>query len=146
MSKEQNKAPIKTSMPPEFEDDDDDSDLTARELDMFRQRLIDERDRVRDRLQRHLSEAVGNVDQLPDEMDQASRETDQAYLLRLADKEKKLLGEIDRALAKFDRGSYGVCEGTGELITRKRLWLRPWTRYSIAHKERIEREKGRRLR
>ena len=28
----------------------------------------------------------------------------------------KLLNEIDHALAKFERGVYGVCEGTGEAI------------------------------
>jgi DnaK suppressor protein len=75
-------------------------------------------------------------------MDLATRQSEQAYLLRLADKEQKKLQEIDRALAKFERGEYGYCEGTGEPIGMKRLALRPWARHGIEFKERLERERG----
>ena len=39
----------------------------------------------------HLSDAISNVDPLSDEMDVAQRHTEQAYLMRFADKERKLL-------------------------------------------------------
>ncbi|MBX3211155.1 MAG: TraR/DksA C4-type zinc finger protein [Labilithrix sp.] len=63
-------------------------------------------------------------------------------MLRLADKERKLLVEIDRALAKFESDTYGICEGTGEPIGLRRLEARPWTRFSIAYKEQLERERA----
>ena len=128
----------------DFEDDfeDDDGELSKEDFTRLRKALIAERAKVKARLDRHLAEAVEDSESLPDEMDVASRQSDQAYLLRLADKEKKLLAEIDRAVTKFERGVYGICEGTGERIGRKRLELRPWTRYSLEWKEQIEREKG----
>ncbi len=75
-------------------------------------------------------------------MDVANRVSEQAYLLRLSDKEQKLLKQVNKALAKFELGEYGICEGTGEPIIFKRLKARPWTRYSIEYKEQLERERG----
>ena len=122
--------------------DEEVAELTQGELVRLKKALQEERSVVRARLDRHLAEAVEDSDNLPDEMDLATRQSDQAYLLRLADKEKKLLAEIDHALAKFDRGVYGRCEGTGEPIGIRRLELRPWTRHGLEYKERLEREKG----
>ncbi len=97
------------------------------------------------RLDSHVTQATEDRDNLADEMDMATRHSDQAYLLRLADKEHKLLAEIDHALAKFEHGTFGVCEGTGEPIELRRLEIRPWTRYSLEYKEQLEREKGGRV-
>ncbi|MEL6547977.1 MAG: TraR/DksA family transcriptional regulator, partial [Myxococcota bacterium] len=107
------------------------------ELDLkgLKKALMEERNRVVARLGNHVSQATEDHDNLADEMDMATRHSDQAYLLRLADKEHKLLAEIDRALAKFPDGTYGICEGTHEPIDLKRLEIRPWTRYSMEYKE-----------
>ena len=91
---------------------------------------------------RHLSEALGEAQVMPDETDMAQRSTEQAYLIRFADKERKLLSEIEHALEKMKSGEYGVCEGTEEPIGFKRLELRPWTRYSVGYKEQMERERS----
>ena len=117
-------------------------ELTKEELKALRAMLIEERERTLVKLQEHVNEVTGESDNLPDEMDLATRQSEQAYLLRLADKEQKKLQEIDRALAKFERGEYGYCEGTGEPIGMKRLALRPWARHGIEFKERLERERG----
>ena len=117
-------------------------ELTDEELAVFKSRLIEERDAVSKRLSRHVNEAMVDNDRPADELDQAGRISDQAYLMRLADKEQKLIKQIDRALVKFESGEYGYCEGTGEPISRKRLEVRPWTRYSIEYKEQLEREMG----
>lgn len=116
--------------------------LSASDKKHFKEMLEEERRRIVGRLRAHLGEATEDTDSLADEMDVATRHQDQAYLLRLADKERKLLVEIDRALAKFDSDSYGICEGTGEPIGPRRLEARPWTRFSIAYKEQLERERS----
>jgi DnaK suppressor protein len=118
-----------------------DAKLTKKQVEQLYERLIQERDRVTAGMGNHLSEAIGDNDPLADEMDVAQRHSEQAYLMRFADKERKLLGEIGHALAKLEEGEYGLCEGTGEPISFKRLELRPWTRYSVEYKEQIEREK-----
>ncbi|MCO4760970.1 MAG: TraR/DksA C4-type zinc finger protein [Myxococcales bacterium] len=125
----------------DFEEIDDDEELTDADLTHFKKRLVDERAKVQERMERRVTAAVYETDSLPDEIDQASRESEQIALLRIADKERKLLNQIDRALVKFDNDDYGVCEGTGDMIGKKRLEARPWTRYSIHHKERLERMK-----
>ncbi|MGB0679534.1 MAG: TraR/DksA family transcriptional regulator [Polyangiales bacterium] len=120
----------------------EDAELTQAQLGALYDRLIEERERVRRGLGQHMNAATHDGDQLVDELDIAQRNTEQAYLLRFADKERKLLLEIENALEKMQNGEYGVCEGTGDPISHKRLELRPWTRYSVAHKEQLERDRS----
>lgn len=119
---------------------EDEEDFSEKELAYFRERLEKERSSVKERLRLRL-EGMTDDERPADELDQAGRLSDQAFLLRLADKERKLLSQIEHALEKLDAGDYGYCEGTEEQITRKRLVLRPWTRYSIEYKEELERAK-----
>ncbi len=118
-----------------------DAELTLEQAQVLYDKLLAERERVTRGMREHLSEAIAPSDSLTDEVDVAQRHTEQAYLIRFADKERKLLREIEHALEKFAEGEYGVCEGTSEPISPKRLELRPWTRYSVAYKEQLERER-----
>ncbi len=118
-----------------------DAKLTKKQVEQLYELLVQERERVMAGMGNHLSDAIGDSDPLADEMDMAQRHTEQAYLMRFADKERKLLREIAHALAKLEEGEYGLCEGTGEPISYRRLELRPWTRYSVEYKEQVEREK-----
>jgi DnaK suppressor protein len=43
------------------------------------------------------------------------------------------LAEVDRALAKMDDGTYGLCERCGEPIAEARLEAMPATRFCIKH-------------
>jgi DnaK suppressor protein len=120
---------------------DPDANLSKEQVKELHDKLIAERKRVAMGLEKHLEEAVTDTEPLADEIDAASRHSEQAYLIRFADKERKLLREIDHALVKMRTADYGICEGTGEPIGLPRLSLRPWTRYSVTYKEELEREK-----
>ena len=75
---------------------------------------------------------------LPDALDQATRESDLAFELRLRDREQKLL-------KKIENGTYGICEVCGSEIDEKRLMARPEATLCIDCKraqERIEKIKG----
>ncbi|MCB9557137.1 MAG: TraR/DksA family transcriptional regulator [Deltaproteobacteria bacterium] len=120
------------------------AELSAAQLRELQQLLIDERKRLREGLKRHVGEATETRDGLSDEGDQASHAADQAYLLRFADKEYKLLREVEAAIGRMQTGEYGICEGNGEPIGYKRLRLRPWTRYSVSYKEEVERDRAER--
>jgi DnaK suppressor protein len=119
----------------------EEAELTEEELTAFEARLREEHKQVQLRLNRHTHDLLDEEDGLVEEVDLANRQTDRAYQMRLVDKERKLLGQIARAINKFAEGDYGCCEGTGEVISRKRLELRPWTRYSVEYKEELERKK-----
>lgn len=120
--------------------------LSPRQVDLLKAQLLAHRGQLVDRFHEHVDTAIAESIGLADEMDLASRDQEQAYLLRLADKERKLVREIDDALARIESGVYGICEGTGEPIGLRRLEARPWARYSIEYKEQMERQESARAR
>lgn len=116
--------------------------LTPEQILELYQDLQREQARVDTALRKHVDEVRNNSDETPaDELDQSARVAEQAYLLRHADKELKLLREIRVAIEKLHIGEYGICEGTEEAIGYRRLKSRPWTRYSVEYKEQLERAK-----
>jgi RNA polymerase-binding transcription factor DksA len=46
------------------------------------------------------------------------------------------IDEIDDALRRIDRGTYGICEYSGEPIPRERLKAIPWARERVEYKTR----------
>ncbi len=120
--------------------------LSKQELNSLYSKLVEEKSRVLGNFENRVDNALAEEDVLADEIDIAQRSTDQAWLFRMADKDRKLLIEIEAALEKMHTGEYGVCEGTDEPIGFKRLELRPWTRYSVGYKEMLEREKAQQAR
>ena len=49
-----------------------------------------------------------------------------------ADALTEMLTDVDRALAKLDEGTYGICDRCGALIPEERLEARPWTSLCVA--------------
>jgi len=49
----------------------------------------------------------------------------------LMESERQILFEIDEALRRMEHGAYGVCEGLGEPIGKRRLDAIPWARYCV---------------
>jgi RNA polymerase-binding transcription factor len=52
---------------------------------------------------------------------------------------QRTLSEVEAALNRMDRGTYGVCEGCGEPIPEARLRALPWARFCIRCTERHQR-------
>ena len=81
----------------------------------------------------------------PDPTDRASLETDRNFLLRVKDRERKLILKVQEAIARIDEGDYGVCDICGEDISDERLKVRPVTTSCIeCKKEEEENENQRR--
>ncbi|RJO64839.1 MAG: TraR/DksA family transcriptional regulator [Myxococcales bacterium] len=114
-----------------------------KELQHFKDLLMKKRQELLDTINARKQLSFKNQEIVVEEIEQASQASEQALHMRLLDKDLKLLREIDLALARFEEGTYGLCEGTGEEIDRKRLELRPWTRYSLDYKEELEQKKKR---
>lgn len=66
-----------------------------------------------------------------DEGDQTNRALAESEFLSMNERLRSQLMEIESALARIDRGTYGVCEETEEPIEPERLLALPWTRLSI---------------
>lgn len=83
----------------------------------------------------------------PDPTDRASLESDRNFLLRIKDRERKLILKVKEALDRIDGGSFGICESCGKSISEKRLMARPVTTLCIECKTELEdQERKERLR
>jgi RNA polymerase-binding transcription factor len=93
---------------------------------------------------------VENMDEegnFPDPTDRASMESNRNSVLRIRDRERKLIFKIQEALQRLDNGEYGVCEQCGEEIGIDRLKARPVTTLCIGCKssQEIEERKAKRI-
>jgi DnaK suppressor protein len=110
------------------------------QLKKFKTLLTEKRDEIIKKAKQTLEEDMTlDANDLPDEMDLASSEYLQSFTFRLRGREKAFLDKIQKALAKIEDGSFGVCEECGEEISIKRLEARPETTLCIRCKEDQER-------
>jgi DnaK suppressor protein len=77
-----------------------------------------------------------------DSIDESMEEEIFSTEMRLHDREKYLLGKVDKQLARLKDNSIDVCEDCGEKIAFKRLMARPVTTLCIDCKEQNEREEA----
>jgi DnaK suppressor protein len=66
-----------------------------------------------------------------DEADQTNALLAENQLFATQTRLRTQLTEIEMALSRIERGTYGICEETEEPIERERLLAIPWTRLSI---------------
>jgi DnaK suppressor protein len=76
----------------------------------------------------------------PDVSDQASAEAEQNFLMRIREREQRLIKKIDEAIARMDQDTYGICERCKEEIPYPRLKARPVTTLCINCKTLEEQE------
>jgi DnaK suppressor protein len=77
-----------------------------------------------------------------DSIDESMEEELFSTEMRLHDREKYLLGKVDKQLVRLGGDAIDVCEGCGEKIAFKRLLARPVTTLCIDCKEQGEREEA----
>jgi DnaK suppressor protein len=103
------------------------SGLTEEELKHLRERLERIRSDLRTRLEREQSVALEG-EHLPEPMDAAEQTREQDDAVLFTQRDRALLREVEHALAKLDRGTYGVSEVSGRPIGFRRLKAIPWAR------------------
>lgn len=103
------------------------SNLTKAQLETLRERLEEERRRIARVLE---SAAAAPPDDVHAEFEEtAQRVAERTQQLAIAERERALLVEVDRALAKLGAGTYGTSEKTGAPIPYERLKAVPWARH-----------------
>ncbi|MFQ5464389.1 MAG: TraR/DksA family transcriptional regulator [Thermodesulfobacteriota bacterium] len=90
--------------------------------------------------QKARSESTVLKPEMGDIYDIASSERERDLALTLGDRDRKKLGEIERALERIDDGTYGECEECGEPVEQGRLKALPFTRVCVECQSRLERE------
>jgi DnaK suppressor protein len=74
-----------------------------------------------------------------DQADVGSTTLERDHEMSLANNARDMLDQIERALAKIDDGTYGVCESCGKAIGKGRLQAFPRATLCVSCKEREER-------
>lgn len=115
--------------------------MKKKELDKFKNLLDEQRLELIDKARKTLEQDMAmDVNELPDDMDFATSQSDQGMVLRLRGREKSLLKKIEEAIQRIEDGEYGICEECGGDISPKRLEARPVTTLCIECKSEQERK------
>lgn len=119
---------------------------------MEQEKLEKFREILTERFQELLAEAEKTVSNMtttnepyPDPTDRASLESERNFMLRIRDRERRLLSKITSAMERIDSGEFGICEMCGDEIGEERLEARPVTTQCISCKkkqEAIEKARG----
>ncbi len=99
--------------------------LTPEELMTLQHLLIDRKEGIAAGTGATVASLTSQQIIQPDEMDQASSESDREFGLRIAQREQKLITKIEEVLERMAAGEYGECVSCGEAIGYRRLLARP---------------------
>ncbi|MGI8841851.1 MAG: RNA polymerase-binding protein DksA [Caulobacteraceae bacterium] len=124
---------------PDYRPSEDEPFMNERQLEYFRQKLIDWKDDILREARETVTHLQSDTENHPDFADRASSETNRALELRTRDRQRKLIAKIDDALRRIDERAYGYCEETGEPIGLARLEARPIAVLGLEAQERHER-------
>lgn len=118
--------------------------MDAQKLEFFRKLLNERLEALLNDAARTMTNMTDEEETFPDPTDRASVESDRNFMLRIRDRERKLISKIREALDRIDKGTYGICEECGEEISEQRLIARPVTTLCIDCKTSQEEDERRR--
>lgn len=116
--------------------------LTKKQLREFREMLLAKRRELVGDMEHLANEALkgshpgtaGALSSMPIHMaDLGSDNWEREFTLGLIENERTLVREIDEALERVDKRTYGVCLATHRRIDTARLRAKPWARYCIEY-------------
>lgn len=110
--------PAKAATPP----------VTGAKLQAVKKKLLE--------MRADLSRSVRRQDEVDtsdngDSVDQAQLSIEKELLFELSDNERVTLDQVEAALRKIDKGTYGLCESCQKAISKPRLEALPFARYCI---------------
>jgi DnaK suppressor protein len=81
------------------------------------------------------SDALATSVQSPDTLEFATKTAEQDVTVAAANLRRRMLKEVENALRRVSRGTYGICEMCSEEIPANRLKAVPWARFCLACEE-----------
>jgi DnaK suppressor protein len=112
--------------------------MNEKDLQFFKELL---QNRLQELLS-HAGETVSGMteqkENFPDPTDRATLESDRNFMLRIRDREHKLIKKVKKALDRIENGTFGICDICGDDISIQRLKARPVTTQCIECKTKEE--------
>lgn len=119
------------------------------EWQKYYQHLIDLRDQLRHQMDGLAQESAQELAGYSLHMaDSGTDNFDRDFALSLLSSDQDAIYEIEEALKRIEKKTYGVCELTGKNIPKARLEAIPWTRFTVEAQAQLEKDgalKSRRL-
>ena len=112
--------------------------MKKKEIDFFKEQLNNLIEELLSQADETVSGMTSPKENFPDPTDRASLEADRNFMLRIRDRESKLILKVKKALARIENSTFGVCESCGEDISFERLKARPVTTQCIDCKTKEE--------
>lgn len=111
------------------------------EWEKYYQILIDLRERLLSQMSGLAKESAEEISNYSLHMaDSGTDNFDRDFALSLLSSDQDAIYEIEEALKRIQKGTYGICEVTGKPIPKARLDAIPWTRFTVESQTQLERE------
>jgi DnaK suppressor protein len=123
------------------------SPFSKADLHKFQELLFNRRNTLRasmaqledETLKESRQNASGDLSNMPIHMaDLGSDSYEQEFSLGLLENEQDELKQMEQAIIRIEKGTFGVCEGCGSIIGRERLKAIPYTKMCIECKRKQE--------
>ncbi len=112
--------------------------MKKKDVDFFKVQLNNLLEELLSQADETVSGMNSPKENFPDPTDRASLESDRNFMLRIRDRESKLILKVKKALARIETDTFGICESCGEDISYDRLKARPVTTQCIDCKTKEE--------
>ena len=111
------------------------------EWQKFYQNLLDLHERLRGQMSGLAKESQAELESYSLHMgDSGTDNFDRDFALSLLSSDQDAVYEIEEALKRIEKGTYGVCELTQKVIPKARLEAIPWTRFTVESQAQLEKE------
>lgn len=116
--------------------------MTRKELEAFKQQLLNEKSVLLQGISPKMSGSPKTGDpEGGDVCDIASSDRERDLRLRLSERGREKLRDIEEALERIEDGSFGTCEKCGAKIPKGRLKVMPFTTTCVVCKSRQEKQR-----
>ena len=112
--------------------------MDSTDIEYFKKFLTDQLEELFCQANTTVKGLIDSPEGIKDPLDLASVELEHSTLLRIRDRESKLIRKIQKALDSVENGTFGICASCGREIGIARLKARPVATYCIKCKTKIE--------
>lgn len=111
------------------------------EWQKFYQNLLDLHSRLRDQMSGLAKESQSQMESYSLHMgDSGTDNFDRDFALSMLSSDQDAVYEIEEALKRIEKNTYGVCELTQKVIPKARLEAIPWARFTVEAQAQLEKE------
>ena len=121
--------------------DEPDESRVKSEWQKYYRNLLDLRERLLNQMSGLAKESAEEMASYSLHMaDSGTDNFDRDFALSLLSSDQDAIYEIEEALKRIEKNTYGICELTGKPIPKARLEAIPWTRFTVEAQAQLERE------